>query len=98
MESNSLIEDNNNQKVTTNTKPRFPHLKKSIGNEYEDMREARKMRLDLRAATFLDQGGNEIYYARKFYAAPDRHSNQRIHRKNPKFWPSMNYKIPPKKL
>jgi len=38
MESNSLIEDNNNQEVTTNTKPRFPHLKKFMGNEYEDMR------------------------------------------------------------
>ena len=35
----------------------------------------KKMRLDLRAATFLDPCGNEKYYAEKFYAAPDRHSN-----------------------
>ena len=37
----------------------------------------KKMRLDLRAATFLDPCGNEKYYAEKFYAAPDRHSNDR---------------------
>jgi len=36
----------------------------------------KKMRLDLRAATFLDPCGNEKYYAEKFYAAPDRHSNR----------------------
>ena len=37
-----------------------------------------KMRLDLRAATFLDPCGNEKYYAEKFYAAPDRHSIEQI--------------------
>ena len=35
----------------------------------------KKMRLDLRAATFLDPCGNEKYYAEKFYTAPDQYSS-----------------------
>ena len=38
MDSNNIIDTTIAQEVITITKPRFPTLKKFMGNEYEDMR------------------------------------------------------------
>ena len=47
------------------------------------------MRLDLRAATFLDPCGNEKYYAKKFYTAPDQYSSveEAQYLEEQHFWP-----------
>ena len=38
MSSNTINDTTNNEEVVTNPKPRFPTLKRFMGNEYEDMR------------------------------------------------------------